>query len=60
MIKERDYVVFVNDNAKMLWLEEQLRILWEFLDEEGLADEADQRIKDELDTQDLIIENDNR
>jgi hypothetical protein len=40
---------FANDNARTLWAEEQLRILWEFLEKEDLVEEANEYVKKELD-----------
>ncbi len=44
-----DSFKFANDNSRTLWTEEQLRILWEFLEKENLVDEADEYLKKELD-----------
>jgi hypothetical protein len=43
-----DHIKFNSDNNKMLWLEEQMRIMWEFLEKEGLDEEADHYIKEQL------------
>ena len=45
-MKDLEYVKFNSDNNKMLWLEEQMRLLWEFLENEGLDEEADQYVKE--------------
>lgn len=39
---------FTNENSHKLWLEEQLRILWEFLEKENLDEEADAYVKEQL------------
>ena len=40
---------FNSDNSQKLFLEEQLRILWEFLEKENLDEEADAYVKEQLD-----------
>ena len=57
--KDDGFVVFSNDNSKMLWLEEQLRIMWEVCEELDIADEVDKRIKEELDINDYLEDGDN-
>ncbi len=42
-----DYIKFVSDKQKMFWLEEQLRLLWEFLELEGMDEEADKYVKEQ-------------
>lgn len=57
--KDDGFVVFSNDNSKMLWLEEQLRIMWEVCEELDIADEVDKRIKEELDIDDYLKDGNN-
>jgi len=40
---------FNSENSQKLWIEEQLRILWEFLEKENLDEEADAYVKEQLD-----------
>ena len=39
---------FSNELSHKLWLEEQLRLLWKFLEKENLDEEADQYVKENL------------
>ena len=47
---------FNSDNSQKLFLEEQLRILWEFLEKENLDEEADAYVKEQLDIIDYTEE----
>ena len=47
---------FNSDNSQKLFLEEQLRILREFLEKENLDEEADAYVKEQLDIIDYTEE----
>jgi hypothetical protein len=47
---------FSNEHSQLLWAEEQLRLLWEFLEMENLDEEADAYVKEQLDIIDYADE----
>ena len=49
-------MIFNSENSQKLFLEEQLRILWEFLEKENLDEEADAYVKEQLDILDYADE----
>lgn len=46
---------FTNEHQELLWLQEQCRLLWEFVDKENLSEEAEKFINDEGGTMENFV-----
>lgn len=46
MIEERKPIQFISERQELIWLQDQVGLLWEFVNREGLADDAEIFIKE--------------